>query len=111
MNLLEKLKTLESHATPGPWSWLPDTSMGDHPDDWGPFYISRYPWSMDRLETNNQNNAELITEMRNALPHFLVLIEAAHEAVYNDNQDAQEKLHAALLVFLDDPGKKKAPKA
>lgn len=86
MNLIENLKKLESQATPGPWN--------------APMLIGA---------TLHGPNCQFIAELRTAFPHFVDLIQAAHEAVYNDNQDAQEKLHNALLVFLDDPEKKNAP--
>ncbi len=64
-NIVSKLRRLEHDATPGPWN-----IYGDSIED-----AKKIPLVTVTKEHFDDNNAEFITELRNAVPRLLRLIE------------------------------------
>ncbi len=64
-SIITKLRRLDHDATPGPW-----TIYGDNIED-----AEKIPLVTLTKEHFDDKNAELITELRNAMPRLLRLIE------------------------------------
>ena len=74
MNALERLKELEAKATPGPWE---SVDFGVHSERVA--IAGRGFLVNDEVDSVycHQSDADLIAEMRNALPKLLAVVEAA----------------------------------
>ncbi|HYX39977.1 MAG TPA: hypothetical protein VE954_43325 [Oligoflexus sp.] len=67
MNTLDRLKELESKATPGPW---------DHDINGHLFQFKKPGHEGDIVWVDTFNDASLIVEMRETLPKILALVDA-----------------------------------
>lgn len=70
-HVISKLRRLEHDATPGPW-----TIYGDSIED-----SEKIPLVTVTKEHFDDKNAELITELRNAVPRLLHLIELQEQEI------------------------------
>jgi len=93
MNLLEKLKKMESESTPGPWKYdCGNLEIEKEDDRFGICTFDRWLESLQQYGIWNEgkrpdypchemSNAEFICECRNALPKLIDALEIAREAL------------------------------
>ena len=114
MNLLEYLKQLEAEATPGPWEFKANPTPGEYSDNFsGDCTYKVYPkggdyWSYFISDEPYYNtapkkpDAELLVAIRNALPKFLAVVEAAKDLNWRNTHQNWQKLSEALTALEED---------
>lgn len=100
MSTIERLKQLEAGATPGPWYYRDsDESICDIDDN-----ILFPGWSNPKLQgpDNDWSDVLLVTQMRNALPKLLAVVEAARWQLMDNPEETQKGLEDALAALEDE---------